>query len=140
MNTKNKSGTDAISAASTAPFEIWPNPAPEHRYEVHIEHPEYTALCPRSGYPDFGTIVLDYIPGPYVVELKAWKLYINSFRDTCISHEHVVNQIANKLFKEVQPLALRVIGDFGRRGNVKTVVTTTRGEAYNFPSYTANEL
>jgi 7-cyano-7-deazaguanine reductase len=132
-------GSVAIADAHSAPLETWPNNE-LHDFAIHIEHPEYTALCPRSGYPDFGTIVIDYVPGPVVVELKAWKLYINSFRIYRISHESVVNEIADKLMNDVQPVALRVIGDFGRRGGVKMVVTVTRGDEYNFEPYTANTL
>ncbi len=133
-------GTHAIEQAKAAPFEIWPNPSPDCSYEIHIEHPEYTALCPRSGYPDFGTIVLDYIPGPSVVELKSWKLYINAFRNEAISHEKVVNDIADKLMHEIKPISLRIIGDFTRRGGVKTVITAFRGEPYMFAVYKPNPL
>lgn len=136
----DKYGTHAIEQARTAPFEIWPNPSPNGLYEIHIEHPEYTALCPRSGYPDFGTIVLDYIPGPSVVELKSWKLYINAFRNESISHEKVVNDIADKFCRELSPVSLRIIGDFTRRGGVKTVITALRGQPYSFAAYQPNAL
>lgn len=133
-------GDRAINAAAENPLEIWANPAPKHDYLIHIEHPEYTGLCPRSGYPDFGTIIFDYYPGEWVVELKAFKLYINSFRQERISHEGVVNQIADKFEAEIQPKAMRVIGDFMRRGNVKTVITVHRGASMHFPEYRANIL
>jgi 7-cyano-7-deazaguanine reductase len=107
---------------------------------IHVEHPEFTALCPRSGYPDFGTIVFDYFPNQSVLELKAFKLYINSFRQQKISHETVVNQVADRLMAEVQPKALRIIGDFTRRGGVKTVITAYRGENMSFPEYRPNLL
>ncbi|MCD8488091.1 MAG: preQ(1) synthase [Desertifilum sp.] len=135
-----KYGDRAINAAANSPLEIWPNPAPKHDYLIHIEHPEFTALCPRSGYPDFGTMVFDYYPGEWVVELKAFKLYINSFRQERISHEAVVNCIADKLEAELKPKAMRVIGDFMRRGNIKTTITVHRGEAMHFPEYRANLL
>ena len=133
-------GDRAIQAAATSPLELWPNPSRSHDYLIHIEHPEFTALCPRSGYPDFGTIVFDYYPDESVLELKAFKLYINSFRQERISHETVVNQIGDRLFSEVQPKALRIIGDFTRRGNVKTIITVYRGAEMNFPDYQANLL
>ncbi|MDJ1168311.1 7-cyano-7-deazaguanine synthase QueC [Roseofilum sp. BLCC_M154] len=133
-------GDRAIEDAATSPLEIWPNPSPNHDYLIHVEHPEFTALCPRSGYPDFGTIVFDYFPNQSVLELKAFKLYINSFRQQRISHETVVNQVADRLMAEVQPKALRIIGDFTRRGGVKTVITAYRGENMNFPEYQPNLL
>lgn len=140
MTINNNYGTLAISETANTPLETWPNPEQEKPYTIHIEHPEYTALCPRSGYPDFGTIVLDYIPNSLIVELKAWKLYINSFRDCAISHEKVVNDIADRFYRDVQPRSMRIIGDFGRRGNVKTVITAMRGESVTFADYQANLL
>jgi 7-cyano-7-deazaguanine synthase len=133
-------GDRAIEDAAHSPLEIWPNPSPNHDYVIHVEHPEFTALCPRSGYPDFGTIVFDYFPNQSVLELKAFKLYINSFRQQKISHETVVNQVADRLMAEVQPKALRIIGDFTRRGGVKTVITAYRGENMSFPEYRPNLL
>jgi len=138
MKEENTYGSDEIAEALNRPLEIWPFENSNTR--IHIEHPEYTALCPRSGYPDFGKIVLDYVPDKLVVELKAWKLYINAFRELRISHENVVNQIADKFFKEVKPKNLRIIGDFTRRGGIKTVVTVSRGEKTALPEYQAELL
>lgn len=135
-----KYGDEAIKKVADSPLEVWTNSSPAHDYLIHIEHPEFTALCPRSGYPDFGTIVFDYYPDGLVVELKAFKLYINSFRDQHISHEAVINLIADRLMAEIKPKAMRIIGDFTRRGNVKTVITTHRGTTMNFPEYKANIL
>ena len=133
-------GDEAIRNAATNPLEVWANPSPNHDYLIHIEHPEFTTLCPRSGYPDFGTVVLDYYPHEWVVELKAFKLYINAFRQERISHEAVVNQIADRLMADLKPKAMRVIGDFMRRGNVKTVITAHRGQSMHFPEYRATIL
>jgi len=132
-------GDRAIHQAQREPLEKWPNPSP-NRYTIHLEHPEFTALCPRSGYPDFGTLVVDYGPGKWVVELKAFKLYINGFRDQRISHEAVTNQVADRLWAELGPVGLRVIGDFTRRGGVKTVITVAKGDISDFPSYQPNLL
>lgn len=132
-------GDRAIQQAAQAPLEKWPNPS-SNAYTIHLEHPEFTALCPRSGYPDFGTIVVDYQPGAWVVELKAFKLYINSFRDQRISHEAVANQIADRLWAELAPVGLRVIGDFTRRGGVKTIVTVNKGDVQLFGAYQPNLL
>jgi len=132
-------GDIAITQAATEPLEKWPNPS-SNAYAIHLEHPEFTALCPRSGYPDFGTIVVDYQPGDWVVELKAFKLYINSFRDQRISHEQVVNVVADRLWQELQPVGLRIIGDFTRRGGVKTIITVPKGDGQLFGEYRPNLL
>jgi 7-cyano-7-deazaguanine reductase len=132
-------GDRAIHQAATEPLEKWANPS-ENLYTIHLEHPEFTALCPRSGYPDFGTIVVDYCPGPWVVELKAFKLYINSFRNQRVSHEMVSNAIADRLWQELQPRGLRVIGDYTRRGGVKTIITVKKGDFDAFEPYKANIL
>ncbi|WP_201278896.1 preQ(1) synthase [Leptolyngbya iicbica] len=132
-------GDRAIAQAAFEPLEKWANQT-DNAYTIHLEHPEFTALCPRSGYPDFGTIVVDYQPGDWVVELKAFKLYINSFRDQRISHEMVTNAIADRLWQELAPVGLRVIGDFTRRGGVKTVITVAKGDGSLFTPYTPNLL
>jgi 7-cyano-7-deazaguanine reductase len=114
-----KYGTKAIKQAS---LELWPNPNPDRDYTIDISYPEFTCLCPRSGYPDFATIRITYTPGKKVVELKSLKLYLNSFRDQCVSHESVTNVIFDALKKNLKPRALEVVGDFNVRGNVKTVI------------------
>lgn len=100
----------------------FPNPRPGRRYEVNITLPEFTCKCPFSGYPDFATIKLTYAPDQKVVELKALKLYINSYRDRYISHEESVNQILDDFVAACDPLYAKVVGDFTPRGNVHTVV------------------
>jgi 7-cyano-7-deazaguanine reductase len=132
-------GDRAIQQAQVTPFEKWPNPS-SNSYTIHLEHPEFTALCPRSGYPDFGTIVVDYQPGDWVLELKAFKLYVNGFRDQRISHEAVVNVIADRFWHDLAPVGVRVIGDFTRRGGVKTVITVAKGETGLFTPYQPNLL
>jgi 7-cyano-7-deazaguanine reductase len=114
-----KYGTKAIKQAK---LELWPNPNPDRDYVIDISYPEFTCLCPRSGYPDFATIKITYTPDKRVVELKALKLWLNSFRDQCISHEAVTNIIFDTLAKNLKPRALEVVGDFNVRGNVKTVI------------------
>ena len=105
-----------------ARLEIWENPHPERDYEVNISFPEFTCLCPRSGYPDFAVIKINYIPDKKIVELKSLKLFLNSFRGIYISHEEITNKIYSELKRKLKPRFLEVIGDFNPRGNVKTVV------------------
>ena len=80
------------------------------------------ALCPRSGYPDFATIYVEYTPDKYVVELKAIKLYINSFMFQYISHENAANKIYDTLWEKLSPKNLKLVADFKPRGNVHTVI------------------
>jgi 7-cyano-7-deazaguanine reductase len=119
-----KYGEEAIKKAC---LEIWENPYPDRDYEIDINFPEFTCLCPRSGYPDFATIIIKYTPADKIVELKALKLYLNSFRDQHISHEEVTNRVFDMLQKKLKPRYLEVTGDFNPRGNVKTVVSVTSG-------------
>lgn len=117
-----KYGTKAIKKAK---LELWGNPSPDRDYVIDISYPEFTCLCPRSGYPDFATIRVTYVPDKKVVELKSLKLYLNSFRDRCISHEAVTNLVFDELKKGLKPRSLEVVGDFNVRGNVKTVIRVT---------------
>ncbi|MBI5598254.1 MAG: NADPH-dependent 7-cyano-7-deazaguanine reductase QueF [Deltaproteobacteria bacterium] len=105
-----------------AKLEAWDNPFADRDYTVEISYPEFTCLCPRSGYPDFATIRVAYTPARKVVELKSLKLYLNSFRHRHISHEAAANTVFDDLKKLLKPRSLEVIGDFNVRGNVKTVV------------------
>lgn len=100
---------------------FWPN---EHKknYVINIELPEFMAKCPRSGYPDFATIKIEYIPEERVIELKALKIYINSFMNRYISHENSANEIFDTLYTKLKPRWLKVIADFKPRGNVHTVI------------------
>lgn len=100
----------------------FPNPRPGRRYTIQISLPEFTCKCPFSGYPDFATIDINYAPAERVVELKALKLYINSYRDRYISHEEAVNQILDDFVAACDPLEVTVKGDFSPRGNVHTVI------------------
>ncbi len=100
----------------------WPN---EHKknYIISIELPEFMCKCPRSGYPDFAKMTLEYQPSDKVIELKALKLYINSFMDRHISHENSANEIFDALYKNLSPKWMKLTADFNPRGNVHTVIT-----------------
>jgi 7-cyano-7-deazaguanine reductase len=114
-----KYGERAIEEGELFTF---PNPRPGRHYQVHITLPEFTCKCPFSGYPDFATIYLTYVPNQKVVELKAIKLYINRYRDQSISHEEGINQILDDFVAAVDPLEVQIKGDYNPRGNVHTVV------------------
>ena len=118
-------GERAIADAELICFD---NPREGRAYEVSIELPEFTCLCPFSGYPDFAVLRLLYQPGPRVVELKAIKLYVNSFRNRTISHEEVANRILDDLVEACDPVWMQLEADFYPRGNVHTVVRVSHGE------------
>ncbi|NPA53609.1 MAG: NADPH-dependent 7-cyano-7-deazaguanine reductase QueF [Aquificae bacterium] len=106
-----------------AKLEPWPNPNPEKNYRINITFPEFSCLCPRSGYPDYATIKITYIPDKYIVELKSLKLYLNKYRNQYISHEEATNKIYEDLYSLLKPRFLEVVGDWNPRGNVKTIIT-----------------
>ena len=89
---------------------------------IDFEMPEFTAICPFSDFPDFAVIRLSYVPNERCIELKRLKLYINSFREIKIFHEHVINIILEDFVSACDPLEVKLEGDFHVRGNIKTVV------------------
>jgi 7-cyano-7-deazaguanine reductase len=109
-------------AISEAKLEAFDNRTADREYTIQFTMPEFTCLCPRSGFPDFATLFVRYVPGPRCVELKSLKLYINGYRDRSIFHEDVVNLILSDLVDLLAPKFCEVIGDFNVRGNIKTVV------------------
>ena len=118
----NKYGQKEIQTFDiNAQENYWPN---EHKknYTIYIELPEFMCLCPRSGYPDFASIKLSYEPHEKVIELKALKLYINSFMTRHISHENAANEIYDALYTRLKPKSMKLIADFNPRGNVHTVI------------------
>lgn len=117
-----RSGVYGIDEIKANQLENWPNPAPQRDYVAHMEIPEFTCLCPRSGFPDFATITLDYVPEQYVVELKSLKLYINTYRNRQISHEAATNTMLDDLVALLSPRWMRVTADFSVRGNIKTII------------------
>jgi len=104
------------------PLDTFAYEFPGRKVYIDFEITEFTAICPFSDFPDFATLRLQYIPNELCVELKSLKLYINSFRNVKIFHEHVVNVILEDFVKACEPLAVRITGDFHVRGNIKTVV------------------
>ena len=102
-------------------------PASGERLRDRYQFPEFTCLCPRSGYPDYANIKIKYVPDEKIVELKSLKLYLNSYRNLYISHEESTNKIFDELKKKLKPRSLEVVGDFNPRGNVKTVIRVSTG-------------
>jgi 7-cyano-7-deazaguanine reductase len=148
MITKTNNGTDGGGAEShpaategitllgagprtrpTDQLESFPNPHPHRAYHIHIESPEFTALCPITGQPDFATITLEYVPGPRCVELKAYKLYLWHFRNEGAFHEDVVNRILDDLVAAIEPRWARLTGVFNVRGGLYTSVVAEHGDS-----------
>ena len=111
-----------MTTQPTKAIETFPNPAPQRDFLIHIEIPEFTCLCPKTGQPDFATLTLEYIPEKTCVELKSLKLYIWSFRDEGCFHEAVTNQILDDLVKATKPRFMRVTAKFFVRGGIFTNV------------------
>jgi 7-cyano-7-deazaguanine reductase len=104
------------------PLDTFPYEFVGREIHVNFEIPEFTAICPFSDFPDFATLRLDYIPNERCIELKSLKLFINSFREVKIFHEHVINLILEEFVRACDPLRVEIEGDFNIRGNIKTVV------------------
>ncbi|GAC1656562.1 MAG: hypothetical protein NVS4B3_22360 [Gemmatimonadaceae bacterium] len=122
-------------------LETFANPEPGRDYEIYLECPEFTSLCPlggiesdaselellKGGAPDFATIRIVYVPAAVCVELKSLKLYLWSFRNDGIFYERAVNRILDDLSHSVRPRFMEVVGDFNVRGGIKSVVTARAG-------------
>jgi 7-cyano-7-deazaguanine reductase len=107
---------------------IVPNPHTDRDYEVSMTVPEFTCLCPLTGQPDFATIRIRYVPDQHLVELKALKLYVWSYRNEGLFHEDVTNRILDDFVAAAHPRWLEVTGDFNVRGGIKTEVRATHGK------------
>ncbi len=126
---------------STA-LETFPNPAPRRDYRIHMEIPEFTCLCPKTGQPDFATLVLDYVPDKRCVELKSLKLYVWSYRDKGAFHEAVTNTILDDLVRALAPRFMRMSARFYVRGGIFTTVVAEHAQRgwkpSSLPDYTAD--
>ncbi|MDR0441550.1 MAG: preQ(1) synthase [Candidatus Accumulibacter sp.] len=103
-------------------LETFPNPAPQRDFLIHMEIPEFTCLCPKTGQPDFGALTVDFIPDETCIELKSLKLYIWSFRDEGCFHEAVTNRILDDLAAAARPRFMRITARFFVRGGIFTTV------------------
>ena len=106
-------------------LETFPNQFPDREYEVEITCPEFTAVCPKTGQPDFATIVVTYVPADTVVELKCLKLYLFGYRDRGIFYEHSINTILDDLVAACRPRRMTVEGRFTPRGGISSRVTAS---------------
>ena len=109
-------------AQSSKALETFPNPKPGRDFAIHVQIPEFTCLCPKTGQPDFATLFLDYIADAKCIELKSLKLYIWSFRDEGKFHEAVTNEILDDLVRATEPRFMRLTAKFFVRGGIFTTV------------------
>lgn len=104
--------------AALPDIETWPN---QYKgYEITIEIPEYTAICPKTGLPDFGTITLSYMPDSSCLELKSLKMYVHAYRNVGIFYENAVNRILRDVVNACRPVWAKVSGDFKARGGLSS--------------------
>lgn len=106
-----------------SPLETFPNQFPERDYEIEITCPEFTAVCPKTGQPDFGTILISYVPAETCIELKSLKLYLCGYRDRGIFYEHSINTILDDLVAACRPRRMTVVGQFTPRGGISSRIT-----------------
>lgn len=111
-----------MSSAPNRSLETFDNPKPGRDYEIRVECPEFTCVCPKTGQPDFASITIHYVPDRVCVELKSLKLYLGSFRDEGHFHEAVTNRILDDLVAALAPRRMRIEADFNVRGGIRTVV------------------
>jgi 7-cyano-7-deazaguanine reductase len=116
-----------------ATLETFPNQFPEREYEIEITCPEFTAVCPKTGQPDFGTIIITYVPAATCIELKSLKLYLFSYRDRGIFYEHSINTMLDDMVAACQPRSMKVVGQFTPRGGISSRITA-RYEAASRPT------
>ena len=112
-----------MSKQTSKELDVFPNPKPSRDYTIHIESPEFTCLCPKTGQPDFATLKLEYIPDAFCVELKSWKIYLWSYRNEGGFHEDLTNKILDDLVETLNPRYIRLTADFNVRGGIYTTVT-----------------
>jgi 7-cyano-7-deazaguanine reductase len=126
MQPVNQQGLDVRSTPreemNLFPLDTFAYEFPGRKVKIDFEIPEFTAICPFSDFPDFAIIRIQYVPNERCIELKSLKLYINSFRNVKIFHEHVINVILEDFVGACDPLSVKIEGDFHIRGNIKTVV------------------
>jgi len=103
-------------------IEVFENPRPNRDYTITIRCPEFTSLCPKTGQPDFGLILIDYVPDKVCIELKSLKFYLQAYRNRGIFYEQLINQILDELVDACRPRRMTVVGRFRPRGGITTEV------------------
>jgi 7-cyano-7-deazaguanine reductase len=117
-----------VKAMKTPAIETWKNQYPERDYVITIDIPEFTCICPKTGLPDFATIVIRYIPDAFCLELKSLKYYTIFYRNVGIFNENVINRMLDDLVKSCHPRWMELVGEFNARGGIKTTVNAEYGK------------
>jgi len=112
-----------IRKLKTPVIECWVNQYPDKAYTIHIEIPEFTCICPKTGLPDFAAINIEYSPARYCIELKSLKMYTIFFRNIGVFHEHLVNKMLDDLVAAIKPRSMKIRAVFNPRGGITTTVT-----------------
>lgn len=122
MESSYEGRQDHIRDWQTPPIETFKNVYPDREYEIRMETDEFTCVCPKTGLPDFATLVLTYVPAELCLELKSFKEYLLAYRNQGIFHENVINKISDDLVSTLQPRRLLLEGRFHNRGGIQTSV------------------
>jgi len=122
MRNKGAKNKPHITHTAVPILEVFPNPESEREYEIEISCPEFTSVCPKTGQPDFGELLITYAPGKTCIELKSLKLYLQQFRNTGIFYEAATNKILNDLVKACAPRWMTVVSQWRPRGGITTKV------------------
>ncbi len=106
-------------------IETWPNQFADREYEIEFVSPEFTSVCPKTGLPDHGTLIIRYVPGELCLELKSYKMYLLAYRNLGIFQENIVNRVLKDIVRATEPRKATVIGDFWARGGITSKITAT---------------
>jgi 7-cyano-7-deazaguanine reductase len=120
-------------------LETFANQFPDREYEIEITCPEFTAVCPKTGQPDFGTIIITYVPAASCIELKSLKLYLVDYRNRGTFYEHSINTILDDLVRVCEPRRMKVVGQFTPRGGISSRITACY-EARGAPSHSGETI
>jgi 7-cyano-7-deazaguanine reductase len=125
MSNRSVKNKPQIVRTAVPILEVFTNPEPEREYEIEISCPEFTSVCPKTGQPDFGELLITYAPRKACVELKSLKLYLQQFRNTGIFYEAATNKILDDLAKACAPRWMIVVSQWRPRGGIATKVTAS---------------
>ena len=123
MKKSYKNLQNKVRKLKTPKIEVWQNQYADKDYNIHLEFPEFTCVCPKTGLPDFAKIIIDYVPDKDCLELKSLKEYFFSFREIGIFHEHVVNRLLEDIVAASKPRSCKITGEFNVRGGIETTVS-----------------
>ncbi|MBZ2184306.1 MAG: preQ(1) synthase [Bryobacter sp.] len=112
-------------AAELPEIETWPNQFPGREYEIEFVSPEFTSVCPKTGLPDHGTLIVRYVPAELCLELKSYKMYLLGYRNLGIFQENIVNRVLEDIVRATKPRKAVVVGDFWARGGITSKITAS---------------